>query len=53
MERVVATFELNDCGLQLMPLAASSVAAPSVTDAVMPEEHTLPDVAVVTVPFAQ
>jgi len=49
MLRYVDTFDVYVMGLTTMPLAASIVAAPNVTVAVMPEEHVVP----VTVPFAQ
>ena len=44
-----AVFDVYDLLPTMMPLAASIVAAPSVTVAVIPEEHVVP----VIVPFAQ
>ena len=49
MLRVVATFDANAWAVQVIPLAASIGAAPKVTEAVIPEEHT----PAVTEPFAQ
>jgi len=49
MLRDVATFDVYVMGFITMPLAASIVAAPSATEAVIPEEHVVP----VTEPLAQ